>query len=209
MKKIICFLAFAGTLTGFSQSFDKGKVVASLNYDFGVYATTSTDKKTGTTDDDGAAANIYSLSGEYGVLPWLGVGARFAAATYLTGTDSATGVRGSGNSFDFGVLVNAHVLRKEKFDLPVGVSFGGSSFTYKNNLSDNGTAKDFGTVTNFYVNPRFYFGSSAKFGLNLRLGYALYNYPSVDFTSNNSQDPDAIKFTERGVNVGVGFQMKF
>jgi hypothetical protein len=78
MKKVLLFVATFCSLASFAQSFDKNKIYCGLNYDLGVYATKIYDKRLDTTDNDGAGSHIISLWGEYGVLPWLGVGTRIA-----------------------------------------------------------------------------------------------------------------------------------
>jgi hypothetical protein len=117
-------------------------------------------------------------------------------------------VKPSSSSFDFGVMVNAHLVRKEKFDLPLGVFFGGSSWNWKNNYTDNGMIKDFGTVFNVNVNPRFYFGAEKRFGFNLKLAYAIYSYKSLDLSTTTVNETDIATLTGKGMNIGLGFQMR-
>jgi hypothetical protein len=207
MKKIPSIFALLFIFSAsFSQVFEKSKIVCGLNYDFAVYSTLSKDKSSGETDTDGAAANNYSAWGEYGVLERLGAGLKLGYASFIAGVDSASGVRPTAGSFDYGVFINYHLVNKTKFDLPVGAGVGGSSFKYRNNLTDNGIVKGNGLQWNIGVNPRIFFG---KFGINFRLAYASYSYGSLDVTTNNSSEPDALSYKGSGVQVGAGFQLKF
>ncbi len=209
MKRILFIVSVICSLGTFAQSFDKGKIVVGLNYDLGVYTTEVYSRIADTTENDGAGSHIYTLSGEYGVLPWLGAGVKVGGASYITRPDSATGATPTSSSFDFALLVNAHLVRKEKFDLPVGVSFGGSSFKWKSNDSEEGMIKDFGTMFTIYTNPRFYFGEQKKFGFNLKVGYAMFSYNSLDISTKSDRETNAGSLKGKGVNLGAGFQMMF
>jgi hypothetical protein len=212
-KAAYLFVLFIAVLTTMnaqdSVSFRQKSVVVSLNYDLGIYATENHDKKQDTTINDGAGNHNFTLSAEFGLLKWLGVGARVGGATYITSADSATGARGTASSLDFGILVNAHVIRTKKFDLPIGIALGKSDFKYQTNTVDNGEARDFGSYFKVYVNPRIYFGEKARFGINFNLAYATMSYKSIDLQNNSTKEEDRISLKGKGINIGMGFQMRF
>lgn len=205
LKEKIVAVAMLVSMSSLGQSFEKGKIIAGLNYDFSIYSTESYDKQTRVTETDGAAANIFSGWGEYALTDRLGAGLRLAGFSYIVEPDSATGIRPKGRSFDYGLFVNYHLVKKTRFDLPLGLSFGGSGFKYQSNLPDNGIAKDHGIFINAGLNPRIYFG---KFGINFKLAYAMFIYNSVDFSTNAMVENNSISFKGKGANIGLGFQYR-
>ncbi|MBC7863891.1 MAG: hypothetical protein IAF38_13025 [Bacteroidia bacterium] len=207
-KSIVAIIAILVCSSVFAQEPDSSIIVGGLNVDFGVYATESYDKTLHTTDDDGAASRITSIWGEYIIKRRLGVGLKLAGANYVTTRDSFSNTIPTAKSFDIGLTVNYYLVSRKKFSLPIGITFGTSSFTYSNNWTDHGTAKDRGTFLNIGIYPRIYFGKKKKFGMNFKLAFASYAYNSMDFKSDFFTLNDAQTLKGKGVNIGFGLQYR-
>jgi len=198
-RKII-FVAFlvACSTRIFSQSFDKHDVVIDAGADLGVYSAQFTDKVLNTIKNNSATSGIYSAGVEFGLLKWLGIGARFSFDNYLTLKDSS-----SGKSYNGRLFLNIHLVRRSRLDLLIGGSYGVSVFSYKNDIT-NVTANGNGPLADVYIIPRIYFGS--HFGIFARLAYENFNYQSV--TSDNTSILNNFSLNGGGVNIGVGIQLK-
>lgn len=229
MKKslfLIASIILAWYSTINAQSFSKGSVV----FDFGAGMTISQTQieqqynsqvSTGggistvpvqkdTTDISGAF--VFPITVEYGVKNWLGIAAKVGYAKYFTNTDSLGNAESDIRGLDAGILVNIHILKLLKFDLPLGASFGYSNFKLMSNDSLQTIAKDNGFNYSFTLNPRYYF--SKHFGVSVNLGYTAYTYPSLLFSDKNDSninDNDDLKFKLKssGGNIGVSLLVKF
>lgn len=209
MKKIIILLLIiANAVIAQDKSFEKNTKVIGLGYNLGAYATQSRDKFTGENDRGGAVSNIFHANFEYGVLNFLGVGAKFQYSKYIVERDSATGRQPIANSADGFIFVNAHFVRAKYVDMLIGINGGGSQFTYKLNDGYNTMAKGFGSAFDVHFQTRFYFGKYV--GLNLNLAYAYFNYPNLIASSNLiNQTVNFASIKGNGVNIGLGLQVKF
>jgi hypothetical protein len=235
MKKTLFafFLIAATTFASKAQkAFEKGDFTVDLGIGFGLYGTkTHTEvnkdvyywngssiavRKERVSNDttDGAGATIYPLKFEYGVTNWLGVGARFAHSNYIEEKDSITGIKPKFTSFDAGIVLNFHLVKSKRFDMPISVNFGYSSFKYLSNDATGGKGKDNGINYGIGILPRIYFGDHV--GMFFNLGYAGYNYPSIKFSNNtdsNLNDDNGqdwlYKIKGSGMNIGIGLIGKF
>lgn len=228
MKKITLIIAGIALLVNSSiaqKAFEKGNITIDLGIGLGIFNTKShteqdikvwrsgswvTMREVKDTTDK-AASMIVPLKFEYGVKSWLGVGARLAYSNYLGGKDSITGKKDKVRGLDGGVILNFHLIKTAKFDMPIGVTIGYSNFKYMSNDSLDTQAKDNGLNYGIFLSPRFYFGQ--HIGLFFDLGYIGYNYPSVLFrnrtdanTNDNNNLLQKIKFG--GTNIGIGLVVK-
>ncbi len=211
MKKIVLSLALICSIAtlkaqGDDKSFKKGTIVIPASINLGVYKTYSKDKVSGETDSDAAASTIYNLSGEYGLLDQLGVGATFQYSNYITEKDSASGNKAKVYSVDAKANVNYHFLRKRRSDLLIGGSIGFSNIKYFANDTENSRAKGSGPWYDLHFQSRFYF--TQDFGMFLHLAYAGYGYNSITALNNSLTYKNAFSLKGSGVNLGIGLQYK-
>lgn len=246
MKKItllglICFSSIAG-IKAQDKSFQKGQITGDLGIGFAVYGTkvhTEFDEtvwngsgfvKRRTVEDttDAAASTVYTLNGEYGVTDWLGIGMRFGYSNYFAETEHDTifGVayayKPKVRSVDVGVMVNFHLIKTKRFDMPLCLTLGYSNFKYwQNNPSssfpgqpDNGNSmgKDNGLNYGILLMPKIYFGE--HIGMFFNIGYMGYKYPSIAFSNNsdtnlNNDDNLEYQLKGNGFNMGIGITVKF
>jgi hypothetical protein len=235
MKKIaiaiVLFTASFISSKAQDKAFEKGNFTVDLGAGFGLYGTkihTEENKysytwngssfvktKVGITQNDttdGAVSTIYPLKVEYGVTNWLGVGARFAFSDYFEERDSITGIKPNFTSFDAGIVLNFHLIKSKRFDMPISVNCGYSSFKFISNDIKDSKGKDSGINYGISILPRIYFGD--HIGMFFNIGYAGYNYPSIKFSDNtdsNLNDENDWKYRIRGngANIGIGLIAKF
>ena len=211
MKKLVSIILVAFALGGFSQaSFEQKTKVIDINANFGVYNTVgsdSTERANGRVKNDKGAPYGFALGFEYGVLNWLGVGLKGQMCTYLTSKDTATGATPVGKANDVMLVLNAHMVRAKRFDLLGGFDLGYSGFKFSSNDKNHSIAKGGGFVWNVHIQPRLYF--SNHFGMYMNLSYISYAYPKLKFKDDTRTYTDHLKFNASGINVGIGFQVKF
>lgn len=234
---IAAILLFAGVSRSQEKAFEKGNVVIDLGAGLGIYGTKIHQEydedryvfPTGfqtvrVTQDttDAAASFIFPLRFEYGITNWLGIGARFAYSNYLEEKDSVNNYQPKVYGVDADLLVNFHLVKSKRFDMPICLSIGYSSITYKANnpntnpgwLPDNGNAMAKGSGLNYGISlvPRIYFGDHV--GMFFNIGYAGYNYPGLIFSNNsdsniNDENNMVYKLKGNGLNLGLGIVGKF
>ena len=222
MKKITltvaALLIFIGISSAQDKAFKKGDITANLGVGWAIYGTKLHSEATyGTTkvvDDttDGAASVIYPLQGEYGVTNWLGIGARFALSNYFEETDSITGIKPKVRGIDADLVLNFHLVKSKRFDMPVQLLFGYSNFKINFNDPSHQIGKDNGLNYGIMLVPRIYFGDHV--GMFFNLGYMGYSYPSIHFSNDTDSDLNdnnawLFKLKGNGFNIGLGLVGKF
>lgn len=221
MKKILLTIAAITALTNMNaqdKAFEKGNVCVGLGIGLGVYGTqlhaTSTYGNVTVEDDttDGAISTIIPLTVEYGVTNWLGIGLRGAYSNYFTERDSITGYKEKTTSFDADLMLNFHLIKSKRFDMPIVLTIGYSNFKIKNNDPINSMAKDNGMNFGIALNPRIYFGD--HIGMFFNVGYVGFAYNSLEFSNDmdsNLNDNHNTKFSLKGngANLGLGLIVKF
>ncbi len=228
MKKTILIIAAAALLlnTAKAQAFHKGAIVIDLGAGVSIYKTALQDEynhqvwngssfsmariKKDTNNNAGAA--VYPLVIEYGLKNWLGIAARAAYSKYFSKTDSLSGINAAVRGIDAGLILNLHLFKTRRFDMPIGLTIGYSNFLADSKDSLNNIAKDNGFNYGFSAVPRFYFGE--HIGLSVNLGYVAYNYPSILFSNKNDSNINdnnnrIYKLKADGANIGVGLIVKF
>lgn len=230
MKKIALTLAvialFISSSKAQKKAFHKGAIVVDLGIGVSIYKTQLQDEynnqvwngssfntiriKKDTSNSSGAA--IYPLTIEYGLKNWLGVAARVAYSKYFSEKDSISGIKVGVRGIDAGLVLNLHLIKTNRFDMPIGVTIGYSHFKLDSKDSLNSIAKDNGFNYGFAAIPRFYFGE--HIGLSINLGYVAYSFPSILFSNKNdsniNNNNDRIfKLKASGANIGVGLIVKF
>lgn len=228
MKKITLTLAGIALLitTSKAQAFHKGAIVVDLGAGVSVFKTdikeeynnqlwngssiTTIRVKKDTTS--GAGAATYPLTVEYGLKNWLGVAARLAYSKYFSEKDSISGLKVAVRGIDAGLVLNLHLIKTNRFEMPISATLGYSSFKLDSKDSLNSIAKDNGINYGFSLVPRFYFGN--HIGLSLQVGYIAYSYPSILFSNNNDANMNdnnnhTFKLKASGANIGAGLIVKF
>ncbi len=212
--------------TSKAQSFHKGAIVVDLGVGLNISKTAIEDEynsqvwngssfstvrvKKDTTDRAGSV--VYPLTVEYGVKNWLGIAGRVSYSKYITGNDSAGGIKANIRGIDAGLIFNLHLIKTKRFDMPIGLSLAYSNFKIDSKDSLQSMAKDNGLSYGFAAVPRIYFGD--HIGLSFNLGYMAYTYPSVLFSNKNDpnindNDDRLFKLKTSGTNIGVGLLVKF
>lgn len=174
--KLVSFLAilFISTLVN-GQSFRFGTITADAGVGFGIYGIKAHSPVNG-NDVSGISfvGTLPSIKAEFGLLKFLGVGGYYRRGTYGKGG----GGKGRGN--DIGLTLNFHLAnKKDKFDLPIGVTLGTTSLYLP--LSSTQSFSGNGTLINIHVSPHIYF--SKYLGIFLSLGYnkhVLTNIKTID-----------------------------
>ena len=252
MKKIffpvilVCF-SFSAINAQEDKAFHKGTITIDPSIGFAIYGTKvhaeyDEDYWTGSSiatrrvvedTTDGAGATIYGLSGEYGVTDWLGIGFRFGYSNYIEETQYDTvyfttvpttySYKPKARSIDFGLNVNFHLVKGKRFDMPLCLTMGYSSFKYSQNNPDTdptavdnsgAMAIDNGMNYGILLMPKIYFGKAQHVGLAFHVGYMGYNYPSFLFSNNadsnlNDENNWKYKLKGNGFNIGIGLSVKF
>lgn len=206
-KYIITLLVCFSFITQAQRSFEKGKNVVALGADLGIYSYTSKIASQPTSKKEAAANKIFSLHYEYGVLNWLGVGAKVQYSDYFTETDSVTNTKPSVTSVDGSVLVNAHFVRSKYVDMLAGFNIGYSHLNWDARDAYVSQAKGGGLMYDIHFQPRFYFGKYV--GMYLNLAYVHCAYRDMDFQNTFTKLDDALDLVGGGVNIGIGIQAKF
>jgi len=210
MKKIIACLFIFISFAASAQSFYKGALVTDLNFGFDAYRIKqhSVDKNTNKVTDttNGAAAKNISIGGEYGVHKLLGLGLRIKYDKYVTEKDSASGFTPTAGGVEVGLLANFHVLRKEHFNLSIGVDLGYSGFIYNLNDGQNTQVYGNGFWYDFHITPRYYFG---KFGLSATLYFPGIRYPNLTSNDEDFNKSTSISWKSSGVGFNLGLQYRF
>jgi hypothetical protein len=217
MKKIILIItALAVFSNGKAQddAFHQGNVAIGLGVGFGVYITETHYSYKGSSHHyttEGAVCMMYPLTAEYGVTDWLGVGGRFAYSDFLTLRNSQTGFKRSIRIIDTDFMVNFHLIKTDKFDMPIVVTAGLSNYRLAENDLSHNMRKDNGINYGLSLNPRIYFNDYV--GMYFIFGYGGFNYSDLTYSNDRSKNinPTGTKITYRGdgTNLGMGVTVKF
>lgn len=231
MKKINLTIAavvlFSTIVKSQDKAFEKGNIIIDLGVGIGVYGTKihqeyNEDRfnlvtgfetvrvKKDTTD--AAAAVIYPLRFEYGITNWLGIGARIAYSNYFEEKDTVNNYKPKVYGIDADLLLNFHLIKTKRFDMPVCLSVGYSNIKYQANDAFDSQAKSNGLNYGISLVPRIYFGDHV--GMFFNIGYAGYNYPNLIFSNNTesnlNEDSDMLyQIKGNGLNLGLGLITKF
>lgn len=211
MKKLFIYLLpivhgalWAQSFTGNSLLLHFNVGIEALNTEY-KYAINNTSLDT--LIKDKAANSNYFLGLEYGPLKWLGIGIKAKINKYFTEKDELTGNTPTANSFDIAFTVRAHFIRSKHFDLPLGVSIGGSSLTYNNNDPNNPlTIHGQGTYFDLHIQPMLYFN---KFGFNAYIGLPSINYSDMSISDTNLNQYILMNWKGKGLILGIGVQYRF
>jgi len=212
MKKLsVLILALA--LTQFinaQQSFSSGALVFSANY--GVDGNTvnqhyfNQSESSAQTLNGMAPASNFNLTGEFGLLNWLGIGLIGRFDNYYMMDNEVTHTRPSAGAVDLGGTANIHIIRFTHLDLLAGYDWGVSQFTYHVNDGLNTTAYGKGNWSDLHATGRVYFD---RLGVNLSLYIPTMSYNNLQ--NNNSTTGEYIvnywKSTGYGASVGVQYRL--
>jgi len=213
MKKILLLVVSVVLLQhANAQSFQRGSVVATVNYGvdvYSVYQTYSAYNVPNSTSSKTSAAGStnWNIEGEYGLFKWLGVGIHLKLDNYFTSKDTNTGYKPTAIGFEGGVLINAHLIRSQHFGLLIGCNLGFSTLNYTADAFNDQIYGD-GSWTDLHLSTRFYFG---RFGINLNFYDPVINYKSL--TSNNSNwglgETVLASWLGKGGGASIGIQYRF
>jgi len=214
MKKAITYIAlFIFSFTLFTpcsaQTFQTGSLIVSAAYGFDVYSLREHEIETYTSPagtkevNSGAASGNINVGGEYGVTNWLGLGLQFKFDNYLHKDSGNTGIQ-SAYGFEYGAIINFHIVRHLHFDLLGGLDLGLSSLTLTSNDGYNDQIYGKGGWFDIHFTTRVYIG---KFGFSATLYFPTINYPTL--TSNNQTFNtyiiDSWHASGTGLNIGVQY----
>lgn len=214
MKKAILVLFAFASLVASSQSFYKGALVADATYGFDAYSVqyntqyiyngnvVLTQKKT-----DGAGSKGFSIGAQYGLAKWFGLGLRAKFDNYFTSKDSLTGITPKVTGFEVGLVADFHVVRREHFNLALGLDLGASHLRYQTNDPSANYMEIYGdgSWANLHITPRYYFG---RFGLSASLNFPSINYPHMTTSSKtvNTYVYSSWKAVGFGMNFGIQYR---
>jgi hypothetical protein len=215
MKKLITILSgvilsFVISQNIFSQSFTSGSLLLHFNVGIEALNTELKYKLKSTNFDtlikDQAGNSNYYLGIEYGLFKWLGIGIKGKVNNYFTEKDKYTGNTPTAHSFDIAFTVRAHLFRTNHFDLPIGLSMGGSSLTYNNNNpNDPITIYGKGSYFDLHIQPMFYI---KRIGLNLYIGLPSINYSDMSTNKDVLNQYIIANWKGKGIILGAGIQYR-
>lgn len=126
---------------------------------------------------------------------------------YFTEKDKYTGNTPDAHSFEVAFTIRAHLFRLKHFDLPLGISIGGSSLTYNNNDPNYPiTVTGKGSYFDLHLQPMIYF---KRFGFNLYIGLPSVNYSNMTTNRDAINELIIANWKGKGVLLGVGLQYRF
>lgn len=216
MKKIIITIAALTMIYSAKaqKAFEKGNVTVSLGAGLDLYGTKIHQNVAGITSDttDGAGGSHFPLMVEYGVANWLGIGARFNFSNFIEEKDTIKNTKPTTRGIDAGLVLNIHLIKSKRFDMPVNLTFGYSYFSIHSNDSFETLAKSNGTGYGIALVPRIYFGDHV--GMFFNLGYMGYTYPNIKYSNVNDSNLNTTwnvkqSLKANGVNLGIGLIGKF
>jgi hypothetical protein len=159
-----------------------------------------------TTTHSGAGSKSFGLGVEYGVLNWLGLGLCGKFDNYVTSKDAVTGTQPTAGGGQLGAIINFHVLRKEHFNLVLGINGGYSHLTYKTNDYWGTEVYGDGSWMRFSITPRYYFG---RFGIEASLNFPTINYPNMTTSSKTLNNYIVSSWKGSGTGFYFGIQYRF
>lgn len=210
MKKILLLFTCIISMQVFPQSFYKGALVFDANVGIDAYSVDYKYKLKNTNlvneQKNGAASSNFNLGLEYGLTNWFSLGLRGKFDNYFTKRDSTTHSTPTAKGTELALIINAHVVKTEHFDLPLGIDLGYSHLNYAQNDIGNNQIYGSGSYFNIHVNPRLYI---KRFGFNLNLAVPFINYSNM--TSNNSTFNQYVlaNWKASGFSMGLGIQYRF
>lgn len=218
MKKIIvtaAALAVFITANAQDKAFKKGDITVDLGAGLDLYGTKIHQQSFGYVHDttDGAGGSHFPLKMEYGITNWLGIGARFNFSKFIQDKDSISHIRPTTRGIDAGLVLNFHLVKSRRFDMPISVTFGYSHLSIHSNDPLNTLARSGGLGYGIGLTPRIYFGD--HIGMYFNVGYMGYNYPNFKYSNDtydnlNKMWGDAkVSLKANGVNIGIGLIGKF
>jgi len=153
-----------------------------------------------------APASIYSLSAEYGLFRWLGIGAIGRLDDYYLENNTLTSSTATAGAIGIGGTANIHVLKTKHFDLFAGYDLGFSEIRYYTHDGANATSVADGSWSDIHVTGRIYLG---------RLGFNASVYvPGTTYSNFKSSNMDAGQYalsywksTGYGASVGLEYRL--
>ena len=210
MRKIITLCIWVLSVQAFSQSFYKGALIFDANVGIDAYAVKYHYqlKNTNQAKDQtsGAVSSNFNLGLEYGLSKWFGIGLRAKLDKFVTRKDSVTNTTPAANGGELALILNAHVVHTNHFDLPIGIDFGYSHLNYYQNDIGNNQIYGNGSYFNLHINPRIYI---KRFGFNFNVAIPFIHYSNM--TSNNSVFNQYVlaDWKAAGFSLGFGIQYRF
>jgi len=215
MKKLFCILFLSACLQASAQSFHKGALVTDLSYGFDAYAVHYTTELIyngaviGTSKTtDGAVSTGPTLGVQYGLAKWFGLGLRAKYDNYVTSKDSISGIKPTATGFEVGLMTDFHVVKREHFNLSLGLDLGISKLIYKTNDPNQNYLEVYGdgSWVNFRISPRYYFG---RFGLGININIPTISYPHMTTSSKTLNSYVYSSWKASGFGMAFGVQYRF
>ena len=220
MKKTILVLISAFMLSTFNyaQSNEFGTLNLSAGAGFGAYATSSEITATyfGTftvTDKDtsGAVTTYFYLTGDFGIVKFLSVGAYFQTGKYLQ--EPEDGITKDNSFYKLGIMPKLYLINKDKFNLYAGLGLGIQGLaTSEDNGTTKSQAKYTGTNLHARLGMNIYFTNSI--GMFMHAGYDGNNMDLKELSfksggTTNTASNLTGNLTAKGLEMALGLNFKF
>jgi hypothetical protein len=206
IKFLVVVLCLISTTVSHGQSFQKHDMFLDLGFGLGIYNTTFYNYNNDSTKRGKAGSIIIPLTFEYAIGNRIGIGVQLVTQSFLTSTDSSTNAKPSVHSGELNLFGNYHFVRSEHVDLAVGLTIGGSNFTYNTNDSNGGTLTAGGPYVDIHFGARFLFGKHLGMIASLR-------FPTITYiqglASDNLGDEFNFDLKFKGTVIGTGITYKF
>jgi hypothetical protein len=207
LLKLSIILFICATSIVSAQSFKSGTVAGDFGVGlrlYGVRAYSPVNK----SDVIGIfiGSSLPVVNAEFGFAKFLGAGLRYSRGSYLQ-----QGFKVRTN--DISVALNFHVANKnDKFDLPISVGYGLSTFKADQTNTGNANGKFIhatGGVVSLHLAPHFYF--SKYIGMFIRVGYnkTLYKHVVFDDAVRSYDESDGATWKFGGFEFAVGVAGRF
>lgn len=162
---------------------------------------------------DGTAAAKLFFKYEYIISKRQGIGFKLNYSKFVNGYDTVNSVvyTSKSNAIDFTAVLAVHLYSSNKFDLPLNINLGYSSFKLHKNDSLNNRVKTDGLNLGVYLNPRYFFTN--HLGVFAFAGFSYFDYSKLIYY--NDSNPDLNSFYQikstlkyRGADFGFGLVYK-
>ena len=210
MKTIFALLLMGfilfNAITVFSQVFEKKKSYLDLGLGIGGYGITT--QKGESSGNNNAAAIVFPLNYEYGLLNQVGIGLQYRGNRYIS-NDSLN--KSSSKSKAFLLSNNLHLINNSVLDIYLGISYGIAFYNYQGAQNQEVVILKGGGFSYLtYGGIKTYI--KKKLGLNIGVSYNDYSFEIYRFKVNNvnqiKQSPDNYNKNFSGIDLTVGFSYK-
>jgi len=209
MKNSIRILVVAMLIsTTFSQAqcFQKHDMFIDLGFGLSIYNTTVRNYTTDSTKTGKAASIVIPLSFEYAIGNRIGIGLQLVTQSFLTGKDSTANSTPTAHSGELNLFGNYHCFRTDHTDLSIGLTLGGSTFTFNKNDVNAGTLSAGGPYVDIHIGARFLLGKHIGILASLRFPTMTYTQGLATDNQGNEANFD-LKFSGFVIGTGITYKL--